>query len=151
MANRLYIIMKSKKGTTMVEVIAAVAILAMVVLAVLTTISFSQTTILSGSSEGSAAAQAQNIADALITELHTESTATVETETSISGVTVAYVDSASFPNSADRSKDKQFTIIGLATDSNGITGYRIKTAVYYNDKTGRKCIQLTAFSAKDGG
>jgi len=129
----------------MVEVIAAVAILAMVVLAVLTTISFSQTTILSGSSEGSAAAQAQNIADALIAGLHGKTDANIGT---VGGA--IYVDSTSgtFPNP---SIDKQYTATAATDTTTAISGYKITVAVYYTDKTGRKCVQLTAFSAKDGG
>ncbi|MBE6831013.1 MAG: type II secretion system protein, partial [Ruminococcaceae bacterium] len=62
MGNRMFLNFRSRKGTTMVEVLAAVVILALVVTAVLSTIGFSQRTILSKSTESGAAAQAQEIA-----------------------------------------------------------------------------------------
>jgi prepilin-type N-terminal cleavage/methylation domain-containing protein len=96
---------KSKKGTTLVEVLAAVIILAIVAVAVLTSIGFSQTTIFSGSSEGDAAAQAQSIADALIPELNSKDPSAVKAETVGDAV---YVEPGSFPNAT---KDKQFTSV----------------------------------------
>jgi len=154
MANKYCYIMKSKKGTTLVEVIAAVAILAIVVLAVLTSIGFSQTTILSGSSEADAAAQAQNIADTLISSLHGKTNADPDAITNAMTATGAvYVASTTFPNPA---KGKQFTFTevsdsaGTADSTVAVKGYKIKVAVYYTDKTGRKCVQMTAFAAEDG-
>lgn len=133
---------KSKKGTTMVEVLAAVIILAIVVTAVVTSLGFSQKTILSESSQSDAAAQAQNLADTLIEKLHGADTNTVN---DVSLPDVHRVDSGSFPNPA---YDRQFMV--TAVDDGTVSGYRIKTAVYFTDSTGRKCVQLTAFAAKDG-
>lgn len=133
---------RSKKGTTMVEVLAAVLILAVVVTAVLTSIGFSQRTILSESSQSDAAAQAQNLADTLIDKLHGAS------DTDAASVKIPdaqRVDSESFPDSAYK---EQFTIVSV--NNGGISGYRIRTAVYFTDSTGRKCVQMTAFAAKDG-
>ncbi len=132
----------------MVEVLAAVLILAIVVTAVLTSISFSQRTILSQSSQGEAAAQAQNLADALLAKLHgkTEAqAAAVAADTS--DPNMVYVKPENFP---DASKDKQFTFTTVRDDTSKIYSYRIKTAVYYTDSTGRKCVQMTAFAAKGG-
>ena len=147
MASKYWKTMNNKKGTTLVEVIAAVIILAIVVVAVLTTIGFSQRTVISGSSEGNAAAQAQSIADALISELHSKAVLEVQKETSVGGVTVAYVESGSFP---DATKDKQFTIVSVTDNATNVQGYTIKTAVYFTDSTGRKCVQMTAFAVGGG-
>nr|WP_319487382.1 type II secretion system protein [uncultured Caproiciproducens sp.] len=144
MDNKFFVKMRSKKGTTMVEVLAAVLILALVVTAVLTTIGFSQRMILSNSSETAAAAQAQGIADALITKLQESGEATVKNETVLGAGFAAEED---FP---DASKDKQFTFAHVEDDK-GIAGYKIKTAVYFTDGSGRKCVQMTAFAAEDGG
>lgn len=137
---------RSKKGTTMVEVIAAVLILAIVVVGVLTTISFSQRTILSGSIQGKASAQAQTIADALIAELNSADALTVAAKNIVGAV---YVDKNEFPK---QTIDKQFTIISVTDmyDTTKVEGYQIKTAVYFTDSTGRKCVQMTAFAAKGG-
>lgn len=126
----------------MVEVIAAVLILAVVVVAVLTGISFSQRTILSNSSQSAAAAQAQNIADTLVSKLHKFNNATPD---SVAVDGAEFVEPSKFP---DDSKGAQFTFYEVA--SGEIQGYRIKSAVYFTDTAGRKCIQLTAFAAKDG-
>lgn len=112
------------------------------VTAVLTSISFSQRTILSESSQSKAAAQAQDIADTLIAKLHG---ADGTTAAAAAVNDAERVDSASFP---DPAYDKQFSVD--VVDDGTIDGYRIKTAVYFTDSTGRKCVQMTAFAAKDG-
>ena len=133
---------RSRKGSTLVEVVAAILILAVVVTAVLTGISFSQRTILSESTQGAAAAQAQNLADTLVSKLHGLSTA-APASVSVSGA--EYVEPDKFP---DVAKNTQYTFYEVAAGE--IQGYRIKTAVYFTDGAGRKCIQMTAFAAKDG-
>lgn len=143
MVSKLYIKMKGKKGTTMVEVLAAVVILAMVVAAVMTTIGFSQRTILSNSSGAGAAAQAQEIADALITKLQESD------ETSLKNEKILGAEFVAEENFPDASKDRQFTFFHVQ-DDRGIEGYKIRTAVWFSD-SGRKCVQMTAFAAKDGG
>lgn len=130
----------------MVEVLAAVLILAIVVTAVLTSIGFSQRTILSESSQSDAAAQAQNIADTLIEKLHGADKINPD-DLEMSGV--QQVDSTEFPNPE---YGKQFTVTAVHDDKDSliVSGYQIKTAVYFTDSTGRKCVQMTAFAAKDG-
>ncbi len=145
MGNRM-LNFRSKKGTTMVEVLAAVVILALVVTAVLSTIGFSQRTILSKSTESGAAAQAQEIADALIKKLHGADADSLKT---VEVLGAKYVENADFPDPSSPD-DKQFTFIPVEKDADGIEGYRIKAAVYFTDGSGRKCVQMTAFSAKDG-
>ena len=143
--------LRSKKGTTMVEVLVSVLILAIVVVAVLTTISFSQRTIVSGSSQSKAAADAQTIADMLISQLNNNAVSIIQDNTIASAV---YVDKNDFPKAT---LEKQFTIIPInstdpanSANPDNIDGYQIKTAVYYTDSTGRKCVQMTAFAAKGG-
>ncbi len=130
----------------MVEVLAAVVILAIVVTAVVTSISFSQRTILSESTQSDAAAQAQNIADTLMEKLHGADKINPD-DLEMDGV--QQVDSGDFPNPE---YDRQFTVTAVDDEQGDVTvsGYRIKTAVYFTDSTGRKCVQMTAFAAKDG-
>lgn len=131
----------------MVEVLAAALILAIVVTAVVTGISFSQRNILSESSQSDAAAQAQSLADTLVSKLHGAEESEAEALT-LPGA--ARVEAGSFPVPA---QDRQFAIESVHDGDGGdkaIYGYRIRTAVYYTDSTGRKCVQMTAFAAKDG-
>jgi Tfp pilus assembly protein PilV len=140
MGIRIFRLHNTKKGTTLLEVVAAAAILSIVVLAALMAVAFSHSTILSGNTEANAAAQAQNLADELMNELHTKT----PDEISISG---AYKVKANFP---DPSKEKQFSIEDSEA-KDGVEGYIIRTAVYYQDSNGKKCVQMRAFAAKDGG
>ncbi len=145
MINRFLQKMKSRKGLTMLEVVAAVSILAIVVLAAVTAVNLSHSTVLSQGSSINAAAQAQNLADELITEFHTKAPGDF---TTFDGA--VYVDWDAFPNSA-LAADKQFTAELVTDKNNGIAGYQIRTAVFYTDSGGRKCVRMQAFSAKDGG
>lgn len=134
----------------MVEVLAAVLILAIVVTAVLTSISFSQRTILSESTQGDAAAQAQNLADTLIAKLHGQPTVE-QAKDAVNSITDAELvdDFNHFPGS-DRTKQFAFQMVSDAAASGTVTGYAIKVAVPYTDSTGSKWIQMTAFAAIDG-
>lgn len=143
MANK-YRKLKSRKGTTMVEVVLSVLLLALVVTAVLTVMGFSQRLILSNSSETKAAAQAQEITDALITRLHSTKESDFE---SLEVCGAKYVEKDKFPLAEE---DKQFTVSSVQ-DEDGVDGYKIETAVYFSDGKDRKCVRLSAFSAKEGG
>lgn len=143
--------LRSRKGMTLVEVIAAVAILAVVVTSVVAGISFSQRAVLSQGSQSAAAAEAQNLADQLISKLHGLDESKLDT-VSISGA--AKITGATFPD-ASSAQDLQYTVStvhdntlsGTGTD---VSGYRIKVAAAYRDGGGRKFVQLTAFAAKEG-
>lgn len=149
MDSKVFTKLRKKKGSTLVEVIAAILILAIVVTAVMTGIGFSQRAILSQSSQSDAAAQAQNLADTLIASLHGKD----ETEAgkvSVSGA--VRVDSGVFPA---QNLDKQYRVTPVHDDTlsgknTDISGYRIQVAVAYTDSGGKKWIQLSAFAAKDG-
>lgn len=133
---------RSKKGSSLVEVLAAVLILAVVVTGVLTGIGLSQRVILSEGAQGTAAAQAQDLADRLIEKLHGVSSAAPGSITADGAV---YVEPGAFP---DSSKGLQYTFEAVSVGAVG--GYRIQTAAYYTDSSGKKAVQLTAFAAKDG-
>lgn len=149
MNDRIIKKLKNKSGMTMLEVVVAVCILAIVVLAAVTAVNLSHSTVLSQGSSANAAAQAQDLADALITELHTKEPDAVKVETTVGGIDgVSYV--STFPDLSSTSSDRQFTI-NVVNDQNGVKGYKIRTAVFYTDSKGRKCVQMQAFSAKDGG
>lgn len=142
---------KSKQGVTLVEVIAAVAILAVVVTSVVAGISFSQRAVLSQGSQSDAAAQAQNLADQLIAKLHGLDESKLDT-VSVSGA--AKITGAAFPDLTSN-QDSQYTISTVQDDAisahaGDIAGYRIKVAVAYRDAGGRKFVRFTAFAAKDG-
>ena len=143
--------LRSRKGMTLVEVIAAVAILAVVVTSVVAGISFSQRAVLSQGSQSAAAAEAQNLADELISKLHGLDESKLDT-VSISGA--AEITGAAFPD-VSSAQDLQYTVSTvhdntLSGTGGGIDGYRIKVAAAYRDGGGRKFVQLTAFAAKGG-
>ncbi len=140
MGNKRLTLRNGKKGTTLLEVVAAAAILSIVVLAALTAIAFSHSTILSGNTQANAAGQALSVGDELINQLHTKA----PDEITISGANRV---GAGFP---DPSREKQFSI-QTAAKSDGVEGYVIRTAVYYQDANGKKIVQMQAFAAKDGG
>lgn len=158
MDSRLYRKLRGKKGTTLVEVIAAVLILAIVVTAVLTGIGFSQRTVLAQGSQSDAAAKAQNLADQLIAKLHGSSVTDFNNLVSDAIYVNTSVATPTFPDLTltGSNCDRQYTITpvkgdpNLSSDSTKLTGYRIKVAVAYRDSGGRKFVQLTAFAAKDG-
>jgi prepilin-type N-terminal cleavage/methylation domain-containing protein len=144
--------LKRKKGTTLVEVIAAVAILAIVVTSVVAGIGFSQRAVLSQGSQNGAAAQAQNLADQLIAKLHGLDESSLNT-VSISGA-AKIASGSTFPD-ASSAQDLQYTVSAvhdntLSGTGGGMDGYRIKVATAYRDSGGRKFVQLTAFAAKGG-
>lgn len=142
---------KSKQGVSLVEVIAAVAILAVVVTSVVAGISFSQRSVLSQGSQSAAAAEAQNLADQLIAKLHGLDESKLDT-VSVSGA--AKITGSTFPDQTS-DQDKQYAISAvsdkaLSAHSGDVSGYRIKVAVAYRDGGGRKFVNFTAFAAKDG-
>lgn len=128
----------------MVEVVLSVVLLALVVTAVLAAMGFSQRLILSNSSKTKAAAQAQEITDALINRLHSVKESDIE---SLEVCEAKYVTPADFPLAA---QDKQFTVSSMR-DKNGVELYKIETAVYFSDGQDRKCVRLSALAAKEGG
>ncbi|MFZ2538244.1 MAG: prepilin-type N-terminal cleavage/methylation domain-containing protein [Oscillospiraceae bacterium] len=136
--------LKSKKGTSLVEIIVAVFILAIVVASVLSAIAFSQRTVVSRSQGNKAAAQAQSIADILISELNNSDLVTVQSKI-IDGA--EYVDETNFP---DATKPKQFTIIEVDNSTDNVSGYKIKTAVSFSINSQTEYSQMTAFTAKEG-
>lgn len=136
---------RSKQGVSLVEVIAAVAILAVVVTSVVAGISFSQRSVLSQGSQSDAAARAQNLADQLIAKLHGLDESKLNT-VSVSGA--AKITGATFPDQTS-TQDIQYAI-STVNDPGDIPGYRIKVAVAYRDGGGRKFVRFTAFAAKGG-
>lgn len=148
MNDRLIKKLKKKNGMTILEVVVAVCILALVVTAGVMVVSLSHSTVLSQSSSANAAAQAQELADKLITELHGKTPEEVNKMRTFDGAINIGRLSKLFPD-ATSVFDKQFIIEYV--DKDGIEGYKIRTAVYYTDSNGRKCVQMQAFSAKDGG
>lgn len=142
---------KNKKGVSLVEVVAAVAILAVVVTSVVAGISFSQRSVLSQGSQSGAAAEAQNLADQLIAKLHGLDESKLDT-VSVSGA--VKITGSTFPDLTS-AQDHQYTISTvidntLSAHSGDISGYRINVAVAYCDGGGRKFVRFTAFAAKDG-
>lgn len=144
--------LRGKKGISLVEIIAAVAILAVVATSVVAGINFSQRSVLSQGSQSGAAAQAQNLADELIAALHGLEEDDLDTVSVPGAVKVDPGDT--FPDETSE-QDKQYTVSPvhdntLSADSGDVSGYRIKVAVAYRDGGGRKFVRMTAFAAKDG-
>lgn len=131
----------NKKGATLVELIAAIAIIAMVITAAVTGIVFSQQSVLQDTQREDASMQAQKISDELLAEmsgksfLENKNNAQLPLNT-VAGATYQGIAIAStFPNSR-ASGDKQYTVIEYnRVNLNGVNirGTQILVAVYYGD------------------
>lgn len=142
---KLAALLRGKRGISIVEEICAVLILAVAVVALLSTIGFAGGTVSKGNVADRAAAEAQRIADTLIDGLSSAKTAddpaldsTLEEAT---GARKVGDFSASFGDGG------QFRLEPTGTD--GIAGYAITVRVYYNN--GKSYAELQAFAADTEG
>ena len=159
-----------KRGATLVELIAAVLILAVVVLAVFTGITAAQNSIYANSAQSKAAAQAQSMADTLMDLVKKDGVAAQLSGTAYpAGDTKKTTDaSVTFPQT--NGKKYQYRITRASTDeylyhfegknpsdpkktisaeaSANLELYKIEVAVTYPGTTATSCVQLTAYAAK---
>ena len=149
--------LKRKRGSSLLEVIVAVALLAIVVVTVVGGIGMARQSVLNNNVQDDYTAKAQNIADTLITYL----TAQDPSKDTITGVQkkidemnqltgAAYVDSGS-NFSPTNANNKQFCCTWFAKSGDESAGYKIEVRVYYNSGKEKKYSTFSAFAACTGG
>ena len=149
--------MKEKRGSSLLEVIVAVALLAIVVVTVVGGIGMARQSVLNNNVQDDYTAKAQDIADTLITYLSSDTTQGKPKQTAMQSIT----DNALCVTNADTyvaswipndSNNKQFTYKWVGVDPNNpISGYKIEVRVYYNSGKEKKYSTFTAFAACTGG
>lgn len=144
---------KSKRGVSLVEEICAVCILAIGVFAAVAAIGMSRGSVTSDSMQETAAAQAQELADNLISALSQKSAVPLSIDVAASQpVTIGGMQAV---NVGDENKfsnlgnAKQFCITEVQSkDASGIDGYNIVCRVYYNG--GKDDVQMKAYASARG-
>ena len=129
---------KHKKGVTLVELIAAIAILSMVVIGTVTAVVLAQQAMLGDNLQENASLQAQQIADALLEEMSGKSFANNADEAVrynpdlLNGA--VYVEAGAFPETKTVG-EAQYTIREQSASAGmtSVTGTAITVAVYYSD------------------
>jgi Tfp pilus assembly protein PilV len=149
--------MKEKRGSSLLEVIVAVALLAIVVLTVVGGIGMARQSVLNNNVQDDYTAKAQNIADTLITYLSAQDPskdtvgneqAKIDEMNKLTGA--VHVNSSSDFSSSNTNKE-QFTYTWVGVENNPISGYKIEVRVYYNSGKEKKYSTFTAFAACTGG
>lgn len=155
-------ILKSQKGVTLVETLAAAVIIILLLLTVLGALMFGQGVIVGSDEKNNAAATAQDMIDTIMVSLSNETT---ENSTAEDFYKNAFVTGAE-NLSTDIDKDSSFTDPGMpgyvpqqyyiipvngagdkVRQTNAIA-YQIYVRVYYNQ--GQSYVDLTAFNKKGG-
>ena len=129
---------KHKKGVTLVELIAAIAILSMVVIGTVTAVVLAQQAMLGDDLQENASLQAQQIADTLLEEMSGKSFADNADELTrydpdlLNGA--VYVGAGDFPE-AKTVGGAQYTIREQSASAGmtSVTGTALTVAVYYSD------------------
>lgn len=134
------------------EEICAVFILAIGVFAVVAAIGMARTSVVSDSTQEAAAAQAQELADSLISELSQKSAVPADigqvgTEVAVGGIQAVNVATENgFTNSGITN---QFCIAEVQSkDASGIDGYNVICRTYYNG--GKNFVQMKAYASARG-
>lgn len=139
---------KRRKGVTLVELIVAIAVIAIVVVGAVTGVVLAQQNILNDSLKEQASLKAQQVADTLVEKMsgktYTEnySGAAVIPSEEIEGAVYRHQAENTFPNSRDDG-EIQFAVYEMeaqnntAGESSGIqvAGTRILVAAYYKDNS----------------
>lgn len=138
---------RSRKGVTLVEMICAVTILALVVVAVMGVLSLSRTTILKDNTQDAASAQAQEVMDVLMASLSDLPNASpADVEADLLALDAVYAPSTA--GFAAKNGAKQYTFARTLPDAHGIYGYNIYVAVFYS---GDSSVTLNSFVPYQGG
>ncbi|MDK2942554.1 MAG: hypothetical protein PWP56_2067 [Acetobacterium sp.] len=140
-------ILSNQKGATLIETVAATAIIALLLLTVLGALLFGQGVIVGSDEKNNAAANAQEIIDALMVSLSNGGTYSSELNTDAKNMGTAFDDSQKdlYP--------QQYYIIPVSKDGTAVAAgsevaYQIYVRVYYNQ--GQSYVDLTAFNKKGG-
>lgn len=127
---------KNKKGFTLVEVLAATIILALIASTILGGFGFSQRMVRANSSRDAHAAQVQEAADVIIALINDSQTfLEIETETGYKYVAGGFFD--------DTEDSIQFIPV---VNHNGSPLTRITVALYFDTAGGRDSVELVCFA-----
>ncbi|NLY70480.1 MAG: type II secretion system protein [Clostridiales bacterium] len=132
----------SKKGFTLVEVLASVIILVLIAGSIVFAISFSQRVVQENSVSDAYAAEVQAAADVIMTYVNGGLTSgyDIESQSQISGQSVYRNAEAGFNPSID---DIQFTLI---PESSGSGLYEITVRLYYGPEHSRESVEMVCFA-----
>ena len=131
-------LLKNQDGVTLIETVAATAIISIILVTIIGALLFGQKVIVFTDEKNNEAAQAQELVDEIMTRL---SGGALPADIVVNG---AIKMTASFDDSKKITDPKQYYIM-VVVDSGGKTiGYNIYVRVYYNN--GDEQINYTAFA-----
>lgn len=140
----------NKRGSTLVEVVVSITVLAIIVVTVTSGLCMAQQSVLDYNGQEDYSAQAQYTMDSLITLFANNSSATIDNSAMETNSDAKCANSGLSANWTpnDLTHYKQF-YYQEATISGGIKGYNITVRVYFN--SGKRFIEMTNFAANSGG
>ncbi|MBU4438519.1 MAG: type II secretion system GspH family protein [Acetobacterium sp.] len=139
-------ILKNHAGVTIIETVAATAIVAIILITILGALLYGQKMVVFSDSKNNEAAQAQEVIDAIMTQL---STRTGLQDPTVNGVTK--VNGSFFVPTQTTDPRKQYyfepvDIKGDVVNDEKAVGYQIYVRMYYNNDT--SYIDLSSFAKK---
>jgi prepilin-type N-terminal cleavage/methylation domain-containing protein len=137
-------VLRQKKGFTLIEIIFAVAILGIIIVAFLAMFGFGFTAILDSGSRTNATMRVQSVVEALNAERFPDNTAI---KTYMDGKGYNYVSSVSNLEIKAAGKDVNYYIGALETVSN-VPGYEVTIRLFFND--GKDSVEITTFVIQGG-
>jgi len=139
-------IMKNQTGVTLIETIAAAAIIAIIMVTVLGALLYGQKMVVFNDSKNNEAAQAQEVIDNIMAQLGSgtgDQTPTIDGATNVNGV--FFVPG----QPSDSRKEYYYVPVNLAGETTSVAnavGYHVYVRVYYNND--QSFVDLEAFTKK---